>query len=131
MKIAVSAQGTDLNAPVDPRMGRAQHFLLVETETMEVEVLENPHIAATGGAGIQAAQLLASKGAQAVITGHCGPNAFATLHAAQIPVVVGAAGTVRDVVAQYTQGQLQATTQPDVGGHFGAPRGGGNLSSRG
>ena len=37
MKIAVSAQEKDLNTPVDPRLGRAQHFLLIDTERMECD----------------------------------------------------------------------------------------------
>lgn len=122
MKIAISVQGKDMNAPIDPRMGRAQQFLIVNTDSMAYEVLENPNIGAAGGAGIQTAQLLASKGIQAVITGNCGPNAFTTLQAAGIQVYIGASGTVRQAVEQYQQDQLQLATQPNVGGHFGDTR---------
>jgi predicted Fe-Mo cluster-binding NifX family protein len=125
MKIAVSAQGTDLNATVDPRMGRCQQFLLVDTDTMDFEVLSNPNVGATGGAGIQTAQLLASKGVKAVITGNCGPNAFATFNAAEIAVYTGASGTIQNAIEQYKNDQLQVASQPNVGGHFGDPRGGG------
>ena len=125
MKVAVSAQGNDLNALVDPRLGRAQQFLLVDTESMEFEPLDNPNIGAMGGAGIQTAQLLASNGVQAVITGNCGPNAFTTLNAAGIQVYIGASGTVQQALERYKQGQLQLASQPNVGGHFGDPRGAG------
>ncbi|GAK56834.1 dinitrogenase iron-molybdenum cofactor [Candidatus Vecturithrix granuli] len=125
MKIAISAQGNDLQAAIEPRFGRCQQFVIVETETMECEVLENPNIAASGGAGIQTAQLLAQKGVQAVLTGNCGPNAFATLQAAGIQVLTNVTGTVQTAVEQYKNGQLQAAAQPNVGGHFGDPRSGG------
>ena len=131
MKIAISAQGKDMNAMVDPRMGRAQRFLLVDTESVEFEVLDNPNVGAMGGAGIQTVQLLASKGVQAVITGSCGPNAFTTLHAAGIQVYIGASGTVQQALERYKQGQLQVATQPNVGGHFGDPRGAGRGMGRG
>jgi predicted Fe-Mo cluster-binding NifX family protein len=121
MKIAISAQGKDMNAPVDPRMGRAQQFLLIDTESMDYEVLENPNIGASGGAGIQTAQLLVSKGIEAVITGNCGPNAFTTLQAAGVKVYTGASGTIQQALEQYKHDQLQLANQPNVGGHFGDP----------
>ena len=131
MKVAVSAQGNDMNALVDPRLGRAQRFLLVDPESVEFEVLDNPNIGAPGGAGIQTAQLLASKGVQAVITGNCGPKAFTTLHAAGIQVYIGASGTIQQTLEQYKQGHLQLANQPNVGGHLGDPRGAARGMGRG
>jgi predicted Fe-Mo cluster-binding NifX family protein len=122
MKVAVSAQGKDMNAMVDPRLGRAQQFLIVDTESLAYEALDNPNVRAAGGAGIQTAQFLASKGVQAVITGNCGPNAFATFQAAGIQVYIGASGTIHHVLEQYKKGQLQLAAQPNVSGHFGSPR---------
>ena len=120
MKVAISAQRNDMNAVVNPRMGRCQQFIIVDTDSMDFEVLDNPNVGAMGGAGIQTAQLLASKDIQAVITGNCGPNAFATLNAAEIEVYIGASGTVQQALEQYKNGQLRAATRPNVGGHFGA-----------
>jgi predicted Fe-Mo cluster-binding NifX family protein len=132
MKVAVSAQGKDMNAPIDPRMGRAQQFLIIDMESMAYEVLDNPNVGAMGGAGIQTAQLLASNGVQAVITGNCGPNAFTTLHTAGIQIYIGASGTIQQVLEQYKNGQLQLANQANVGGHFGDPRGtGGRGRGRG
>jgi predicted Fe-Mo cluster-binding NifX family protein len=123
MKVAVSASGKDLNATVDPRFGRCLQFMIVETETMQFEVLENPNIAAAGGVGIQSAQLLANKDVQVVLTGNCGPNAFATLQAAGIEVFIGVSGTLQAAIEQYKNGQLQAAAQPNVAGHFGDRQG--------
>jgi predicted Fe-Mo cluster-binding NifX family protein len=114
MKIAVSATGTDLNAQIDPRFGRAANFIIVDTDMMEFEAIQNPYITAGGGAGIQAAQLVANKGAQAVLTGNCGPNAFQTLSAAGVQVITSVFGTVREAVERYKSGQLQPTTQANV-----------------
>ena len=60
MKIAVSATGEGLDAPASPIFGRSQYLALIETDTMACETLANPAISAAGGAGIQAAQFLAS-----------------------------------------------------------------------
>ena len=123
MKVAVSASGKDLEAAVEPRFGRCLQFIIVDTETMQFEVLENPNVAAAGGVVIQSAQLLANKDVQVVLTGNCGPNAFATLQAAGIEVFTGVSGTIQTAIEQYKNGQLQAASQPNVAGHFGDSRG--------
>ena len=120
MKIVVTANGPTLDAAVDPRFARCSYFLFVDSETDTFEALENTG-EAESGAGIKAAQLLASKDAGVVLTGNCGPNAFRTLSAAGIPVVLGCAGVVREVIERYKTGQLQPAGEPDVPAHSGAP----------
>jgi predicted Fe-Mo cluster-binding NifX family protein len=122
MNVAVSAQGTTLDAAVDPRFGRCQQILVVNTETFEYTAMSNPNIGASAGAGIQTAQMLSKKEIQAVLTGHCGPKAFQTLEAAGIPVYVDMAGTVREAVERYNSGQLQPTSQANAQGHAGLGR---------
>jgi predicted Fe-Mo cluster-binding NifX family protein len=129
MKVAVSASGTNLDATIDPRFGRCAYFIVVETEDMGFESFDNQNAALGGGAGIQSAQFVASKGARAVLTGHCGPNAVRTLNAAGIEVYVGQSGTVREAVERYKNGELSHTTQPNVPDHFGM--GGGKGRGRG
>jgi predicted Fe-Mo cluster-binding NifX family protein len=62
-------------------------------------------------------------GAKVVLTGNVGPNAFNVLSATGIKIVTGVSGNVRDAVEKYKSGQLQETTTPTVGGHFGMGRG--------
>ena len=119
MKIAISAQGTDLSAQVDPRFGRCQYFVIVDPETMQFETLENSNIMAGGGAGIATAQMIANKGIQVVITGNCGPNAYQTLSAAGVRIVTGVGGTVKEAIEGYKAGQFQSTSEPTVDAHFG------------
>lgn len=119
MKIAVSSTGQDLNASVDARLGRCQYFIIVDPETMEFEALPNPSITAMHGAGIQTAQIITNKGATVVLTGNCGPNAFQTLSAAGIQVIVGVSGTVKDAIEKYKKGELQPSSQASVPPHFG------------
>ncbi len=120
MKIAVSANGGNLDAAVDPRFGRAAFFILVDTETMEFEAIPNTqNLQAAQGAGIQAASLVAQQKAEAVLTGHCGPKAFQTLKAAKIPVILGASGTVKEAVQNYRQGKYSHADAPNVAGHWG------------
>jgi len=119
MKIAVSANGPELDAEVNPRFGRAPYFLLVHPATLEFEVVANQHnLQAAHGAGIQTAALIAQCSPAAVVTGHCGPKAFHTLQAAGIPVILGASGSVREAVQQYQQGSLAPAPAPNKTGHW-------------
>jgi predicted Fe-Mo cluster-binding NifX family protein len=122
MKICVSAASNSLDSPIDPRFGRCPYFVIVDSENMQFEVIQNMASGATGGAGIQAAQTIASKGVKVLITGNVGPNAFQALSAAGIKIVTGAFGTVREVVEKYKRGELRETGAPTVGGHFGMGR---------
>ena len=120
MKIAVSASEKGLDAPIDPRFGRCAYFIIVDTDDMSFEAIDNESIALSGGAGVQAAQLVVSKGAKAVITGSIGPNAFSILSAAGIfQLITGQTGTVRDAISAYKMGKLKPTGEPNVSGHFG------------
>ena len=124
MKIAVSATAPHLDAEIDPRFGRCQYFLIVDTESTEFEAIENPATMAPGGAGIQAAQLIAEKRVEAVITGDCGPNAHQVLSAAGIPVFVGASGKLPDVVEAFKRGELSPVARASTGPGAGMSGGG-------
>jgi predicted Fe-Mo cluster-binding NifX family protein len=119
MKICISAISGSLDAPVEPRFGRSPYFLIVDSESMDFETISNLASNAVGGAGIQAAQTVASKGARVLITGSVGPNAFQALSSAGIRVVTGGSGTVREAVERYKKGELAETMGPTVSGHFG------------
>ncbi|RLI17791.1 dinitrogenase iron-molybdenum cofactor biosynthesis protein [Candidatus Bathyarchaeota archaeon] len=119
MKICVSASTNSLEAPVDPRFGRCPYFMIVDSETLQFEAVPNMASGAMSGAGIQAAQTIASRGVKVLITGHVGPNAFQALSAAGLKIVTGVSGTVRDVIERYKRGELKETGAPTVGGHFG------------
>lgn len=119
MKVAVSSTGSTLDAPVDPRFGRCRTLLFIETDTMAFEAIDNSNSSLGGGAGIQTAQVVAHRGAKAVLTGSCGPNAFQTLNAAGIEMFMGCSGTVSEVMAQFKAGQLQAAAAPNAISHVG------------
>lgn len=119
MKVAVTAQGPDLDSVVDPRFGRARYFLLIDTDTGQFTAHDNvQNLNAAQGAGIQAAQAVVQLGAEAVLTGNVGPKAFATLQAGQIAVHPGATGTVRQALDELQSGRLQPAGKANVEGHW-------------
>lgn len=119
MKIAVTSQGTDLDAQVDPRFGRAAYILIVDSETFSFEVLDNKENAnALKGAGIQAGTMVNDKGAEVLLTGFCGPNAFKVMDAANIGVANDASGSIREAVTAYLDGKLPLADKANVEGNW-------------
>ena len=119
MKICVTAEGDNLDSTVDPRFGRCQYFIVVDSDTLEFEAIQNPNRGTMGGAGIQSAQLIAGKEAKAVLSGNIGPNAFQTLQAAGVEIITGVSGKVKEAIEQYKQGKLKSTQGPSVNSKFG------------
>jgi predicted Fe-Mo cluster-binding NifX family protein len=119
MKIAVTAIGSSMDAQIEARFGRAPYYIIIDTDTMEYETIENPNVSAGGGAGIQSAQLIAGRDVKFLLTGNCGPNAFNVFGAAGVQIIVGVTGTVLQAVEQFKSGNLTPTAQPNVESYFG------------
>lgn len=130
MKVVVTSNGTDLDAPASPVFGRCSTYVFVDTETMQFEAVPNPAISAGGGAGIQAAQFIIERGAQAVLTGNVGPNAFNVFQAAGVPIYLVGESTVREAVEAYKSGQLQPASGVNVQAHAGMGPGRGRDEGR-
>ncbi len=131
MKVAISVQGSDLSAPVDPRFGRARGFLIVDADTGGFEYVENPNIDAAGGAGIQTSQMIADRRVEAVLTGNVGPNAYRVLDAAGIRIFTHVGGTARQALEAYKQGALSSAGSATVDEKFGMGGGGMGRGSAG
>ncbi|HMA67213.1 MAG TPA: NifB/NifX family molybdenum-iron cluster-binding protein [Desulfosalsimonadaceae bacterium] len=121
MKIAVTSNGKNLDAEVDPRFGRAANFIIVEPENMDYTVIENQQtMNLPQGAGIQAGKTIVDNRVDVVLTGNCGPKAFKVLEAAGVKVVINAEGTVKEVIEQFQNGVLGGYAEtPNVNGHWG------------
>ncbi len=112
MSIAVSAEGADLEAAVDPRFGRCTQYVFVDPETLDFEAVINTAAAESGGAGIRAAELVVEHGAEAVVTGNVGPNAQRVLDAAGVAIYLKSDGTVREAIEAYRSDGLRLLTPP-------------------
>ncbi len=108
MKIAVTAKGDSLDAPMDPRFGRAEAFFIWDTDTKTGQTVDNSAgVNAAGGAGVTAAETMSKHGVQVVITGHAGPKAFSGLQASGIEVYLASGGTIGEVIEAFEAGKLQ------------------------
>lgn len=124
MKIAITTESDNLDSPFHPRFGRATHFVIVDTETEEWAAYPNPALNASGGAGVQAAQFISQRGAQAVISGDFGPQAHSALAAGNVQMFLAPVNeplTARELLARYQQGQLKPVSAPTHAGHQASP----------
>jgi len=123
MNIAISVTGNGSEPLFDPRFGRAAACCLVNTDTGDRKVHENPALSAAGGAGVKAAQFIASLGVQVVISGAYGPNAFRTLTSAGIGMYLMPGSevlSVSNVLAQFNAGKLDRAESATHAGHHGS-----------
>ena len=128
MRIAFTTSGKDLESSLDARFGRAPGFLVYDVDSSAAELasaapvgqyIDNQQsLDAAQGAGIQAAETVVRSGAQAVITGHCGPKAFRVLSAAGVKVYNTDQPTVAAALAAYKAGTLKPAESADVEGHW-------------
>lgn len=114
-KIAISAEGPNLEDLVDPRFGRAGGFVVIDPDGGESTYLQNGEAQSRGqGAGILAAELVAKAGAKVVLTGFVGPKAFSALEAAGIAVGQNLDGlTVGQALERYRNGQVELASAPN------------------
>jgi predicted Fe-Mo cluster-binding NifX family protein len=107
---------------VDPRFGRCEAFALIDTETGAIRFLDNAAKAASGGAGIAAAQQLLDAGVNAVCTGNLGPNAFRVLSEGEIKAYRVGEMPLMDAVNQLKEGKLEEISRAGQA-HAGMHRG--------
>ncbi len=120
-RIAVTTTAPGLDAPMDPRFGRAAGFALVDPDTMEATYVDNgTSQTLSHGAGIHAAQQMVKHGAGVLLTGYLGPKAFQALQAANIQIGQDVEGvTVRQAVEKYLAGGVAMSAAPNSSGHQG------------
>lgn len=120
--VAISANGRDIDAGVEPRFGRARFFILVDPITQQWEPVENlANLSSLHNVGILTAKnLTKNRVVQTVVTGNCGPKAFEELKGAGVKVFLNAQGTVRQALNRLRRGELEESSGPNVqvfGGH--------------
>ena len=116
-RIAIAANGSDLSAQMALRFGTAPYFIIVDLATNRFATVQNNTVADARGYGIAAAQLVAAQGAQAVIAGTYGPQAYNALKAVNIVPFVANPGKVSDILNQYRSALLTQVIDPTLPGY--------------
>jgi len=115
MKVAISSQGKRQDSPAELWFGRAAYLLLVDTDHMILDAIENESAGAPADIGeINAARLVIDAGAQAVLTGNCGYEARRMFADAGVKLFQGIPGTVEEAIRQLKAGRLTEVSAPGI-----------------
>jgi len=107
MKILVTALSDNLSASIDERFGRAEYFVIYDTDTKNFEAIKNPFLNDQGGVGVSAAKFTVEKGVDVVISGSYGPNALEVLRASSVKLHKAESGTVEKNIDKLLNGKLE------------------------
>ena len=111
MKIAVSTVGTEKDSKLEPRFGRANYFVVYDTETKVYSHIDNKEVQETAhGAGPQTSQKVFDEGVNVVLTGNGpGKNAFQVLETGNIKMFICKEDiSAEEVIAKYLNNELEA-----------------------
>jgi predicted Fe-Mo cluster-binding NifX family protein len=109
MKIGFTAKGTDWNAEIDARFGRAKYLIVYDDATDELKAHDNKaNSEQSHGAGPGTAKKLFEMQADILITGNGpGENAANILRKARITVYTGADGmNLKEAYGLYIKSKL-------------------------
>ncbi len=104
MKIGVIAEGDTLESYVAEDFGHAPYFLIVDSETLDYQVVAN-EFANLEGAGMKVADAIVGLGVDAVITGGIGSHGLDILGKAGIHVAYDEEGTVEECINDFKRRQ--------------------------
>ncbi len=129
MKICFTSLGGGIDSPIDPRFGRARYFIILDEKGNVDKVIPNEGSESQRGAGILAAQTIASEKVNALVSGNVGPNAFNLLSSSGIEMFSASAGSVKENFLAWKENRLPKIASASPAGFGG--RGGGMGRGRG
>ena len=114
MRICIPTMGKNgMDEMVGEHFGRVPTYTIFDTETSEIEVIDNVSIHVGGGTGY-APELIAKAGANVMVCGGLGRRAITLFEQHGIMVYIGASGTVKQAIDMYNDGKLQAATDKNA-----------------
>lgn len=109
MKVAVSSTGKNLEDKVADVFGRCPYFMIIEIKNKKIiktQALKNINAEQMGGAGVLAAQALAEKNVNAIISNNIGPRALEALNQFKIKIYQGN-GSIEKVIKELINSNLK------------------------
>lgn len=120
MKIAVPVSEKSLAAKVSMSFGRTAYYLIYDLTNQTAFYQENTAASASGGAGIQAAQILVDSEVDVLLTPRCGLNAAQVLQAAGIKLYQTEFSSAKENIEAYQADKLSLLKDIGPGHHGGA-----------
>ncbi len=120
MKIGICAKNNGLESEVADRFGRANNYVIFDTETKEVVTIENIAKNEASGAGGTAVRLLDKNKVEIVLAPELGPKAMDAIKAFNIEAyALGNSKTVKEAIENYENDKLNKFITNSTEGHHG------------
>ncbi len=122
MKVAVPILETVVEGKrlVNAHFGKSNLFALVDTQTGEVEVAENPALHLQRGRGIHIAQMFKEKGVEAVLVKEMGSGAFDKIRnrlGIKVYLIPSGVKFLDEAVELFKEGKLEELLEPNEDEH--------------
>jgi len=102
MKIAFPTAGDNLNSVIEDVFGRAKSFLIFDTETKEIKIIDNTaNLSAAHGVGIKSAETVSKAGIDVMVCMNCGPKAQDVLESADVKIIVTDESTISKAIEKH------------------------------
>jgi predicted outer membrane repeat protein len=117
MKIVIPVNENNTDTAVCASFGRAPYFLFSDLTSKQTYFVQNTAATSTGGAGIQAAQIVIDNGADVLLTPRCGEKAANVLLAADIKLYKTVSDNADDNIKAFEAGNLSPLSEIHAGFH--------------
>ena len=111
MQVLIAANGPTLDSPVAKRFGHAPYYLLVDSATLGMEVIDNGEHDDETHAIIPH---MAGQGVEVFITGNIGPHAFELIHSLDRRVALARRMSAGEALARLQRGELEILSAPTL-----------------
>ena len=111
MKVLIAANSSTLDSPVAKRFGHAPYYLVVNTVTMQVQVIDNGEHDDETHAIIPH---MVGQGVEVFITGNIGPNAFKLIQALKRQVALARRMSAGEALGRLQRGELDILSAPTL-----------------
>lgn len=123
MKIAVCAKSQGMESIADDRFGRAEYYVIFDTDSRASDTVENAAKNESAGAGGSAVRLLSKQGVEVVLVPELGPKAVDAVNGFEMKAYRYVdRKTVRETIAAFQADDLQQIETSTTRSHSGLRR---------
>jgi predicted Fe-Mo cluster-binding NifX family protein len=121
--VLVPSRGTQLESQVDTVLGRAQYFIIINTKNNTAKAVLNTSRYLKTDVSNDILALVKENNVGVVLAQNIGTEMFNDLRLAGVKMYyIGRLGTVRDILSDYQNGQMEPAASPNVNKGFGRTR---------
>jgi len=110
MKVLIAADNDSLDSRVAKRFGHANYYLIVDTATQDMDVLENSDHSHNHAI----IKTIADKGVEICIVGNIGPHAFELINSLNIKVALSRKSTANEAIKNLLNNKLKLLSESTV-----------------